>query len=79
MKHNSKLKRLSRSDNKIKNKGFKNFLQETKTELRKVSWPKRESVLLTSLIILGIVISLVIFVALVDMGLSRFFLILRIV
>ena len=70
-----KVKKIVRVERK--NKGLKFFLQETKLELKRVSWPTKAKVASTSLVILAIVVILTAFVAVADMGLAKLFELLR--
>ncbi|MCP4049745.1 MAG: preprotein translocase subunit SecE [bacterium] len=55
----------------------KKYVEETKLELKKVSWPDRQTVIRASLIILVIVISMTLFITIVDLALSKAFVLLK--
>ena len=75
VKEKNKIKVVKNLDKK--NKGIKFFIQETKAELRKVSWPTKPKVASASLLILVIVISLTAYVTVADIGLSKLFAMLK--
>ncbi|NQY73284.1 MAG: preprotein translocase subunit SecE [Candidatus Margulisbacteria bacterium] len=56
---------------------FRGFFSDTKVELKRVSWPDRESVTRASIIIMAIVIASTSFIAVLDMIFSKLFIIFR--
>ena len=48
-----------------------NFIQETRVELKKVSWPTRQQVTTFTLIVLGIIVVMGVFVAGLDFVFTR--------
>ena len=53
-----------------KAKAFRNYLELSKTELRKVTWPTVKETRTTSLVVLAVVV-MAIFLGVVDLGLSK--------
>jgi preprotein translocase subunit SecE len=51
--------------------GVKQFVSDTQAEMRRVSWPGKETVISATIIILVIVFFLTVFVSMVDVGFSR--------
>ncbi len=51
--------------------GWSNFLIETEGELKKVSWPPRKEFVGSSIVVLLVTVSMALFLAAVDWGLSR--------
>jgi preprotein translocase subunit SecE len=49
----------------------KEFFEEAKVELKKVTWPSRKETMQTGVAVLVLVIIMAIFLGVVDMGLSR--------
>ena len=49
----------------------KEFFEEAKVELKKVTWPSRKETLQTGIAVLVLVVIMAIFLGVVDMGLSR--------
>ncbi len=49
---------------------FKHYLELSRAELRKVSWPTMKETKMTSLVVVGFVAVMVLFLGLVDLGLS---------
>ena len=54
-----------------KAKAFRNYLELSKTELRKVTWPTVKETRTTSLVVLAFVVVMAIFLGVVDLGLSK--------
>ena len=50
---------------------FKSYLELSRAELRKVTWPTLKETRATSLVVLGFVVVMAIFLGLVDLGLSK--------
>ena len=50
---------------------FRNYLEESRTELKKVVWPTRKEVRTTCVAVLVLVFIMSLFLGLVDFGLSR--------
>ncbi len=50
---------------------FKNYVEQSKAEMRKVTWPTLKETRTTSLVVLGFVAVMVVFLGLVDLGLSE--------
>ncbi len=50
---------------------FKSYLDLSRAELRKVTWPTLKETRVTSLVVLGFVVVMSIFLGLVDLGLSK--------
>ena len=50
---------------------FKNYVEQSKVEMRKVTWPTLKETRTTSLVVLGFVAVMVVFLGLVDLGLSE--------
>lgn len=50
---------------------FREYLDLSKAELRKVTWPTLKETRATSLVVLGFVVVMAIFLGLVDLGLSK--------
>lgn len=50
---------------------FKEYLEESKGELRKVSWPTRKEAWATSITVLVFVFVMSLFLGLLDLGLTR--------
>lgn len=50
---------------------FKNYLELSRAELRKVTWPTLKETRATSLVVLAFVVVMAIFLGLVDLGLSK--------
>lgn len=50
---------------------FKDYLELSKAELRKVTWPTLKETRATSLVVMGFVVVMSIFLGLVDLGLSK--------
>ena len=53
-----------------KAKAFRNYLELSKTELRKVTWPTVKETRTTSLVVLAFVVVMAIFLGVVDLVLS---------
>ena len=49
----------------------KTFLQEFKTEMKKVTWPPRKETLSSTVVVIITVLIIVVFLGLVDFGLGR--------
>ena len=49
----------------------KRFLDEAKTELKKVTWPTRKQAIASTAVVIVVVIILSIFLSLVDLGLTK--------
>ena len=54
-----------------KAKAFRNYLELSKTELRKVTWPTVKETRTTSLVVLAFVVVMAIFLGVVDLGLTK--------
>ncbi len=54
-----------------KAKEFKNYLELSKAEVRKVTWPTAKETRTTSLVVLAFVVVMSIFLGVVDLGLSK--------
>lgn len=54
-----------------KAKEFKNYLELSKAEIRKVTWPTAKETRTTSLVVLAFVVVMAIFLGVVDLGLSK--------
>jgi len=52
-------------------KAIRNYLELSKTELRKVTWPTVKETRTTSLVVLAFVVVMAIFLGVVDLGLSK--------
>ena len=52
-------------------KDFKDYLELSRTELRKVTWPTAKETRTTSLVVLAFVVVMAIFLGVVDLGLSK--------
>lgn len=52
-------------------KEFKSYLELSRTELRKVTWPTVQETRKTSLVVLVFVVIMAFFLGVVDLGLSR--------
>lgn len=50
---------------------FKSYLELSRAELRKVTWPSAKETRSTSLVVLAFVIVMAIFLGVVDLGLSK--------
>lgn len=50
---------------------FRNYLELSRAELRKVTWPTAKETRSTSLVVLAFVIVMAIFLGVVDLGLSK--------
>ena len=50
---------------------FKNYLELSRVELRKVTWPSAKETRTTSLAVLAFVVVMAIFLGVVDLGLSK--------
>lgn len=50
---------------------FKDFFEESKVEIKKVTWPTRRETVTTSVAVLVLVVVMSIFLGVVDMGLSK--------
>ena len=50
---------------------FKNYLELSRAELRKVTWPTLKETRATSMVVLVFVVVMAIFLGVVDMGLSK--------
>lgn len=50
---------------------FKNYIELSKIEMRKVTWPTLKETRTTGLAVLSFVIAMAIFLGLVDLGLSK--------
>ena len=67
----------AKQDTSQKVPGFQNFFQDTKMELRRVSWPNREAVFKATVLILIIVSFSTLFVAGTDWILARIFMVIK--
>lgn len=54
-----------------KGKRFKTYLELSRAEIRKVTWPTAKETRTTSLVVLGFVVVMAIFLGVVDLGLSK--------
>ena len=52
-------------------KDFKSYLELSRAELRKVTWPTAKETRTTSLVVLAFVVVMAIFLGVVDLGLSK--------
>jgi len=50
---------------------FKEFLELSKVEIKKVTWPTRKETMVTSVAVLILVVVMSIFLGVVDLGLSK--------
>ncbi|MFV0423889.1 preprotein translocase subunit SecE [Oleidesulfovibrio sp.] len=50
---------------------FTEFLEESKVEIRKVTWPTRKETMATSIAVLVLVFVMSLFLGIVDLGLTR--------
>ena len=50
---------------------FKEFLELSKVEIKKVTWPTRKETMVTSVAVLILVVVMTIFLGVVDLGLSK--------
>ncbi len=50
---------------------FKEFLELSKVEIKKVTWPTRKETMVTSVAVLVLVVVMTIFLGVVDLGLSK--------
>lgn len=50
---------------------FKNYLELSRAELRKVTWPTLKETRATSVVVLAFVVVMAIFLGVVDLGLSK--------
>ncbi|MBN2141682.1 MAG: preprotein translocase subunit SecE [Desulfovibrionaceae bacterium] len=50
---------------------FKEFLEESKVEIKKVVWPSRKETVTTSVAVIVFTLAMAIFLGLVDLGLSK--------
>ncbi len=50
---------------------FKNYLELSRAELRKVTWPTVKETRTTSLVVLAFVVVMAVFLGVVDLGLSK--------
>jgi len=55
-------------------KQIKRFIEETKSELRKVTWPKTQDVVRTTIIIVLMVVTFSVFIGIIDFLFSGFLL-----
>lgn len=67
----------AKQESSQKAQGFQVFFQDTKMELRRVSWPNREAVLKATVLILVIVSFSTLFVAGTDWLLARLFMVIK--
>jgi len=54
-----------------KAKEFKTFLDESRVEMKKVTWPTRKETVTTSVAVLILVVLMSLFLGIVDLGLSK--------
>lgn len=52
-------------------KKFREYLELSRTELRKVTWPTLKETKATSFVVLGFIVVMALFLGLVDLGLSK--------
>lgn len=50
---------------------FKEFLELSKVEIKKVTWPTRRETITTSVAVLALVVVMTLFLGIVDLGLSK--------
>ena len=50
---------------------FREYLELSRAELRKVTWPTVKEIKATSLVVLGFIVVMAVFLGLVDLGLSK--------
>lgn len=50
---------------------FREYLELSRTELRKVTWPTLKETKATSFVVLGFIVVMALFLGLVDLGLSK--------
>lgn len=50
---------------------FKEFLELSKVEIKKVTWPTRKETMVTSVAVLVLVVVMTVFLGVVDLGLSK--------
>lgn len=50
---------------------FREYLELSRAELRKVTWPTLKETKATSLVVLGFIVVMAVFLGLVDLGLSK--------
>jgi len=52
-------------------KNFREYFELSKLELRKVTWPSLKETRVTSLVVVGFVLVMAVFLGVVDLGLSK--------
>ena len=50
---------------------FKEFIEQSKVEIKKVTWPTRRETMVTSAAVMVLVVVMTIFLGIVDLGLSK--------